>query len=140
VRWKTKHRLIYYFLSSTSAKIIVIGSYVSRLYQVKNGTFFERQCTSCHRCVHIYMCTYIPITGFIGLWQPYKARFDKHALIHTSQRNKITHQKTPSMVLRIMSSSLQLSLGRIQSTADVKLLCANDVGMQYLPKTLHRSF
>jgi len=54
-RWggKTKHRLISYFLSNTSAKIIIVGLRISRLQQVKGGTFFETRCRS---SVPVYCC------------------------------------------------------------------------------------
>jgi len=55
VRWENKDRLISYFLSNTSAKnIVVIGSCMSRLYQVKGGMFFETQCRSSRGELIIY--------------------------------------------------------------------------------------
>jgi len=45
-RWdgKTKRCLISYFLGNTNSDIFVIGSCMSRLQQVKGGTFFDTQC------------------------------------------------------------------------------------------------
>jgi len=42
-----KYILITYFLSNTSAKIIVIKPFMSRLQHVKGGTFFETRCIYC---------------------------------------------------------------------------------------------
>jgi len=48
IRWrgKIKYLLIAYFLRNICAKIVVIEPCVSRLEQVKGGTFFETQCST----------------------------------------------------------------------------------------------
>jgi len=55
------------------------------------------------------LCTYLRVlyidTGFIELWQPYKAGLDKHALIHTSttlQVNEIKQHSRRNLVWSCM--------------------------------------